>query len=98
MRQPLTVCRSGWTDGIHCLHCCLSAMVTADLITISSFLHLRERLVKRGTDSPEDIEKRVAKASEEMTYAPQFDKVLINDDLATALAEADAMVDTFLAE
>ena len=59
---------------------------------------LRERLVKRGTDSPEDIEKRVAKAAEEMTYAPQFDKVLINDDLATALAEADAMVDTFLAE
>ena len=59
---------------------------------------LRERLVKRGTDSPEDIEKRVAKAAEEMTYAPQFDKVLINDDLATALAEADAMVDSFLAE
>ena len=59
---------------------------------------LRDRLVKRGTDSAEDIEKRVAKAAEEMTYAPQFDKVLINDDLATALAEADAMVDTFLAE
>ena len=59
---------------------------------------LRERLVKRGTDSAEDIEKRVAKAAEEMTYAPQFDKVLINDDLATALAEADAMVDAFLAE
>ncbi len=59
---------------------------------------LRERLVKRGTDSAEDIEKRVAKAAEEMTYAPQFDKVLINDDLATAFAEAEAMVDTFLAE
>ena len=59
---------------------------------------LRERLVKRGTDSAEDIEKRVAKAAEEMTYAPQFDRVLINDDLATALAEADAMVDTFLAD
>ena len=59
---------------------------------------LRERLVKRGTDSAEDIEKRVAKAAEEMTYAPQFDKVLINDDLATALAEADAMVDAFLSE
>ena len=59
---------------------------------------LRDRLVKRGTDSAEDIEKRVAKAAEEMTYAPQFDKVLINDDLATALAEADAMVDTFLAD
>ena len=59
---------------------------------------LRERLVKRGTDSAEDIEKRVAKAAEEMTYAPKFDKVLINDDLATALAEADAMVNAFLAD
>jgi guanylate kinase len=57
---------------------------------------LRERLVKRGTDSAEDIEKRVAKAAEEMTYAPKFDKVLVNDDLATALAEAESMVDTFL--
>ena len=59
---------------------------------------LRQRLVGRGTDSAEDIEKRVAKAAEEMTYAPQFDKVLINDDLATALKEADAMVDAFLAD
>ena len=59
---------------------------------------LRERLVKRGTDSAEDIEKRVAKAAEEMTYAPQFDKILINDDLATAFAEAEAMVDAFLSE
>ena len=59
---------------------------------------LRDRLVKRGTDSAEDIEKRVAKAAEEMTYAPQFDKVLINDDLATAFAEAEAMVNEFLNE
>ena len=59
---------------------------------------LRERLVGRGTDSAEDIEKRVAKAAEEMTYAPRFDRILINDDLATALAEAEAMVDGFLSE
>ena len=59
---------------------------------------LRERLVKRGTDSAEDIEKRVAKAAEEMTYAPQFDRILINDDLATAFAEAEQMVDDFLAD
>ncbi len=59
---------------------------------------LRERLVKRGTDSAEDIEKRVAKAAEEMTYAPQFDKVLINDDLATAFAESEEMVNAFLAD
>ncbi|MCQ2133416.1 MAG: guanylate kinase [Bacteroidales bacterium] len=59
---------------------------------------LRERLIGRGTDSMEEIEKRVAKASEEMTYAPKFDKVLINDDLQTAFAESEAMVDAFLAE
>ena len=59
---------------------------------------LRERLVKRGTDSAEDIEKRVAKAAEEMTYAPRFDRVLINDDLSTAFAEAEEMVDVFLTD
>ena len=42
------------------------------------------------------IETRVAKAAEEMTYAPQFDKVLVNDDLQTAYREAEAMVDAFL--
>lgn len=59
---------------------------------------LRERLIGRGTDSMEEIEKRVAKAAEEMTYAPKFDKVLINDELQQAFAESEAMVDAFLAE
>lgn len=59
---------------------------------------LRERLVKRGTDSPEDIEKRVAKAAEEMTYAPQFDHILINDDLQQAFEEAEALVSHFLSK
>ena len=59
---------------------------------------LRERLIKRGTDSMEEIEKRVGKAAEEMEYAPKFDKILINDDLDTALNEAEEMVDGFLAE
>ena len=57
---------------------------------------LRERLINRATDSMEEIEKRVAKAAEEMTYAPQFDRVLINDNLATAFREAEEMVDAFL--
>ena len=57
---------------------------------------LRERLINRATDSMEEIEKRVAKAAEEMTYAPQFDRVLVNDDLATAFREAEEMVDAFL--
>lgn len=59
---------------------------------------LRERLVKRGTDSAEDIEKRVAKAAEEMTYAPQFDHILINDDLQKAFEEAEALVSHFLSK
>ena len=57
---------------------------------------LRERLVKRGTDSPEAIEERVAKAAEEMTYAPKFDYVLVNDDLKTAFAEVEKVVEDFL--
>ena len=57
---------------------------------------LRERLVKRGTDSPEAIEERVAKAEEEMTYAPKFDYVLVNDDLSTAYAESEKVVEDFL--
>ena len=58
---------------------------------------LRERLVKRGTDTPGAIEDRVAKASEEMTYAPKFDRILVNDDLETAFREVEKMVDDFLA-
>ena len=57
---------------------------------------LRERLIKRGTDSPEAIEERVAKAEEEMTYEPQFDYVLVNDDLNTAYAESEKVVEDFL--
>lgn len=57
---------------------------------------LKRRLVLRGTDSPEAIEKRVAKASEEMLFAPQFDITLINDDLALCLSQAEEVVSTFL--
>ena len=65
-------------------------------IQAPSVEELHRRLVARKTDSPEAIAERVAKAAEEMTYAPKFDRILVNDDLATALAEAENMVDTFL--
>ena len=58
---------------------------------------LRERLVKRGTDSPETIECRVAKAEFELTKAPEFDHVVINDDLALAIEEATRILSDFLA-
>ena len=60
---------------------------------------LRERLVGRGTDTEEAIEKRVAKAASEMEFAAgKFDYTLINDDLQTALAEAEEVVGGFLSK
>lgn len=59
---------------------------------------LHERLVGRGTDSSEAIEKRVAKAAEEMLYADKFDYVLVNDNLSKAYAEAETLVDNFLSK
>lgn len=66
-------------------------------IKAPSVEELRRRLVARGTDSPEAIEERVAKAAEEMTYEDKFDYVLVNDDLQTAYAESERTVDAFLA-
>ena len=57
---------------------------------------LRSRLVGRATDAPEVIESRVAKAEHELSFAPKFDKVIINDDLETAKAEALKVIRQFL--
>lgn len=57
---------------------------------------LRKRLVGRGTDTPEVIEDRVAKATYEMSFAPKFDKIIVNDDLETAKAEALEIITQFL--
>lgn len=57
---------------------------------------LRERLTKRGTDSPEKIEERLAKAEIEMADAPLFDTILVNDDLATTKKELDKELAKFL--
>ncbi|MBQ5402220.1 MAG: guanylate kinase, partial [Bacteroidales bacterium] len=56
---------------------------------------LRDRLIKRGTDTPEAIEERVAKAAEEMQYAPKFDYVLVNDKLDVCLKEAEGLLDQY---
>ncbi len=57
---------------------------------------LHQRLVDRGTDSPEMIAKRVAKAAEELTYSDQFDCIVVNDDLKTAVTEAKKQVADFI--
>lgn len=61
-----------------------------------SVSELERRLVSRGTDTPETIAKRVAKAEEELRYAPQFDRVIINDDLEKAVKSAENAVAGFI--
>lgn len=57
---------------------------------------LEERLRQRGTETPESLAKRVAKAEHELTYAPDFDTTVINDDRDRACAEAYQRVRDFL--
>ena len=67
------------------------------LIQAPSVEILRERLVGRGTDTEEAIERRVAKAASEMEFAKgKFDHVLVNDDLQTAFAEAEKIIEDFM--
>lgn len=58
---------------------------------------LRHRLVNRGTDSAEVIEKRVAKAEFEITKSPEFDYIVINDNLEEAVEKTCSLLDNFIA-
>lgn len=57
---------------------------------------LRRRLESRGTDAPDVIESRLAKAQYELSFSPRFDVVIVNDDLARAEAEALRCIQNFL--
>ncbi|MCS7072923.1 MAG: guanylate kinase [Bacteroidia bacterium] len=57
---------------------------------------LRQRLESRSTDSPQDIETRIQKAAYEMTFAPRFDAIIVNDDLTKATAEVLSILQTYL--
>ena len=60
-----------------------------------SIEELRRRLEGRGTDAPEVIDQRIARAEFELTFAPQFDKIVVNDILERAEADALALVEAF---
>lgn len=57
---------------------------------------LKKRLLGRGTDDADKIEQRVAKAEYEMSFADQFDTIIVNDNLENAQAEAEGKVHMFL--
>ena len=57
---------------------------------------LHRRLRGRSTEPEEKILTRIAKADYELSFAPQFDKIIVNDDLTTAFREAGKLVGEFL--
>ena len=63
-----------------------------------SVRELRRRLERRATDAPDVIDQRIARAEFELTFADKFDKVVVNDILEYAEADALAAVQQFLAK
>lgn len=61
-----------------------------------SLEELRRRLQGRGTDAPEVIERRIAKAEHELSFKEKYDLVIVNDNLATAQREALNAIQQFL--
>lgn len=58
---------------------------------------LEERLRARGTETDSSLRARLDRAREELTYEPQFDTVIVNEDLDTAISETLAAIERFLA-
>lgn len=58
--------------------------------------HLRNRLISRGTDSEQEIARRVEKAEQELQYKGEFDVVIINDELQKAQQEIETVVRNFI--
>ncbi len=69
---------------------CLTIFIEAPSLEV-----LRERLKKRGTETEHSIEERVTKAAFELTFAPQFDRIIINEHLDEATAQLMAVVEEF---
>ena len=61
-----------------------------------SIAELRRRLEGRATDAPEVIDQRIARAEFELTSAPQFDRIVVNDRLEQAESDALAVITDYL--
>ena len=72
------------------------AQALAIFIQPPSIESLRQRLMNRGTDTPEVINDRIARAEFELSFADKFDTVIINDELNKALEETLNTVKAFL--
>ena len=57
---------------------------------------LRNRLESRGTEKPEVIDERIDRAEYELSKAPAFDRIIVNDDLSTAIRQTHNLIDGFI--
>lgn len=57
---------------------------------------LRRRLEHRGTDAPEIIDERVSKAEYELSFADNFDRIIVNDDLDRAIDQTRTAITDFI--
>ena len=69
---------------------CLTIFIEAPSLDV-----LRERLKKRGSETDHSLEERISKAALELTFAPQFDRIIINENLDTATKELMHVVEEF---
>nr|HID59387.1 guanylate kinase [Desulfobacterales bacterium] len=67
-------------------------------ITPPSMEKLRERLIKRGTDTPEEIERRLINAQKEMSVIDKYHYVIINDRLDQAISELKRIIERYHAD
>lgn len=57
---------------------------------------LKERLISRGTETPESLNQRISKAEYELSFAPRFDRKVVNDNLVTAIADTERVIQDFI--
>jgi len=70
----------------------------AVFVKVPSMEVLRQRLVDRGTESPDSLSRRLFKANFEMAFQDHFDVVLVNEDLGRSIAQAQKLYDDFKAK
>lgn len=61
-----------------------------------SLQELENRLRHRGTESEENLQARLNKAEQEMTFADKFDYIVVNDEISSASAKATDLIKAFL--
>ena len=61
-----------------------------------SLEELKERLIKRGTETEKSLKKRLSKANSEIKKSNEFDKVIINDSIYKAIEEVKKVIEIFI--